>query len=88
MKSKFKVSKFIPGIGFLVERYFGKICPENKSGTFNCFVSFNGAGLPITEEDYEIESKNYADMVCKALNLMEKDVSTKKSSIRKNKETL
>jgi hypothetical protein len=69
---KYKVSNFIPKVGFLIEKYIDGIKPENRSDTFSCIVSFNAAGLPIQEADFERASRDYATEICKALNILEK----------------
>jgi hypothetical protein len=62
---KYKVSEYLPGIGYFIEKFSGK----DKIDHFSCAVHFNvPCGIPATEEDIKIESKIIADEVCRALN--------------------
>ena len=86
--TKYKVSDYIPKIGFLVERYSGKVDYFNKVTSFSCVVSFGcPVGIPATDSDIEKESLVYANEVCAALNDMEaaKRRTTRKGTPRKKK---
>lgn len=86
--TKYKVSNYLPKIGFLVERYSGKVDYFNKIASFSCIVSFGcPVGIPATDSDIEKESLVYANEVCAALNAMEaaKRQTTRKGTPRKKK---
>jgi len=66
---KYKVSDYMPGVGYLIEQYSGKIDHFDKVESFSCIVSFNcPVGAPITDSEIEKESLAYANEVCAALN--------------------
>jgi hypothetical protein len=84
--TKYKVSSYIPKIGFLVERYSGNL--NKKETSFSCIVSFScPVGIPATDSDIEKESLLYANEVCAALNAAEaaKRQTTCKRTTRKRK---